>query len=231
MMILSSDTPTRARVVQGDYYPEDFAFQMPRPFNESNCADLAAQIGAHAAGLANQMNQVLAENLGNLLSARVKKIAKFNEELLADQAKDKRLDVGLQEFPTQEDLDKMVESYDFSGIRATSGTSEESLTPLERIVYAYARKLIRGILKASGLSSAGLKAPVTVPKSRETEPGPNQISWDDFEELVAALAEGTGIWEESAPHVAKRNEMLESASAEYAAKRRATQKVEENLGV
>jgi hypothetical protein len=231
MMILSSSTPTRARVVQGDYYPEDFAFQMPRPFNESNVAQLADELGASASGLANQMNQVLAENLGNLLSARIKKVVKFNEDLEKAQAEGKQLDVEPLVLPYQEDLDKMVESYDFSGVRATSGTSEESFTPLERIVYAYARKLIRGILKTAGLASAGLKAPVTVPKSRDAEPGPNQISWDDFEDLVAALAEGTGVWGESAPHMAKRAEILESAAAEFAAKRRATQAVQDSLGV
>lgn len=214
-MIVSNETPRRLRVVQADAYPEDFeGFPMPRPFTEENCLEAAKSVGANAAGLANQMNQVLAENLGNLLAARIKKAVKDGADL-----------------PSLNDFEEMVAAYDFSGVRVSSGTTEESMTPFERVLYAYARKFIRALLKKSGLPSRGLKAPVTIPKSREADPGPGQISYDDFEELVTDLAEGNGMWGESEKHITKRAQIVELAEAEYAAKKAAAGKAEDTLGL
>ncbi len=216
-MITSIDTPTRNRVVQGDQYPDDFAFKMPRPFNEINCGSLATELGINAAGLASQMNQVLAENLGNNLAQRVKMVLKHNAEHLEDQ----------KPLPTQEDLDEIVSKYDFSGTRSVStSVSEASMTALERIVYAYCRTAIRGILKEQGC--AGVPAPVKIAK-KETAPAANEISYEDFESLVADMAEGNGIWATSPAHEDARNNLIELAEAEYATKQKATQSAARSL--
>lgn len=217
-MILQPNTPTKARVVQGEHYPEDFAFKMPRPFNESNVGPLADALGLNPTGLANQMNQVLAENLGNNLAAKIKAAVKHNAENPDDP----------RELPTQEDLDALIESYDFSGIRATSPAAEATMSGLDRIIAQYCRTAIRGILKDHGF--AGMPGPVKVAK-KDAEPGPNEISYEEFEGLVIDMAEGNGVWGESEAHAAARANLLELAESEYATRQKAAQSAARSLSI
>lgn len=217
-MIVTENTPTRARVIQGDAYPEDFTFRIPRPFDEANVRDLATQFGFQPAGFASQMNQVLAENLSNNFAQKIKQVLKHN----AANPDDPR------ELPTQEDLDKLIESYDFSGTRAPTAAAEAAMTGLERVVLQYCRNAIRNILKDNGY--AGMPAPVKVAK-KDAEPGAGEISYDDFEILVLDMAEGNGVWGSSEPHIQAREGLIELAEAEYANKQKAAQAAARSLAI
>lgn len=218
-MIFDSTTPTRARAVQADAYPEDFAFLMPRPFNEFNCASLAEDVGANAAGLAHQLNQVLAENLGNNLAQRIKQAVAYNIKAEAEGTETIPL-------PDQATLNEMAASYDFTGIRSR-GVSESSMTALEKVIYAYARNSIRSILKEQGYE--GIR-PCKVAK-KDTEAGPGEISYDLFESLVEDLAEGNGVWAESEAHANARAELIEMAELEYSTRQRAAAATARSLTV
>lgn len=215
-MKLSAETPRRARAVQSAIYAdaglENFSFQMPRPFTAEMCEALADQVGASAEGLANTLNQVLAENLGNNMASRIKTIAANNEALKAAQANGERTDEEFEPLPSQEDLDSLAAVYDFSGVRASSSEAE-AVDPVTKTMWKMGRELMRGILKQYGIGD--MEAPVTVARG-DKSPGPNQISLDDFNALVAAFVDGEGPWSTSEPHVAKRAQILELARAQAA---------------
>jgi len=214
-MKLLENTPTRKRVIQGDIYLErgieDHAFDMYRPFTEEDFVHLREKYGVDPAGFANQANQVLTENLGNTLAARIKKAAEKDEDL-----------------PTQDDLLEMYEDYDFSGIRA-SGGGAASLTPMEKALNKFSRQVIRAMLKENGYGE--MDAPVTVAK-REDEPGENQISYDVFDAEVESLANGEGPWAEDEDMIALRREhVVEPAEALVAAEAKSKASVAVRLGL
>lgn len=226
-MQIPPDTITRPRTVQEKAYTdsglpaEAAVFQMPRPFTEELLSSVAAALNVSAAGLANQMNQVLAENLGNNIAAKIKAAVAKKEAL-----------------PTQADLDAMVESYDFSGVR-TSSKDEDSLAPLERTQYRYAAQKIRALLKAGAIAIEGMNAPVTVAK-KEAEPKANQISYDQLYSFASQLVEGESVWGETPEYDEDGNEanfgavratVLEAAAAEYAAAQRAATTMAKGLSM
>lgn len=223
-MKLPSNCPTRDRVVQGDIYAEngmeDYAFPMPRPFVAEDFAEIAAKYECDPKGMANTMNQVLNENLGNNLAQRIKAIAKRNAEAGEDDE--------LEALPGDEELAAMVEAYDFSGVRATTG-GMVGLSPLAKALRYYARQVVRHIFKENGYRD--LAAPVTVAKKGE-EPKAGQVSFDTYEEEVEMLAEGEGMWADNPDYAKFREEYVVSpAEAKVAADEKATTGVAVQLGM
>lgn len=226
-MIYPEGTITRPRTVQEKAYtdaglpPEAAVFQMPRPFTEALLADVASTLGVQASGLANQMNQVLAENLGNNIATRIKS-AVANKKLL----------------PTQDDLLEMIASYDFSGVRASS-KDEDSLAPLERTQYRYAAQKIRALLKAGAIVIEGMKSPITVAK-KGAEPKGSQVSYDQLYGFAGQLVEGDGVWGDEPEYDEDGNEanfgavratVLEAAAEEYAAAQKAATTMAKGLSM
>lgn len=225
-MKLPESCPVRSRVVQGDAYAEagmpDFAFNMPRPFTSEDFTEVAEKYEISSTGLANACNQLLAENAGNNLAQKIKAIMKRNEALEDGEE--------AEALPDQSDLDAMIEAYDFSGVRTSSGGGV-SASPLEKALYHYARQIVRQILKENGYAKLDLPSPVTVAKKGE-DPKPGQISYDVYEEEVAELAEGEGAWGEEEAYITFRQEyVVEPAEAKVAADEKATVSVGEKLGL
>jgi hypothetical protein len=193
-MLKTDSTPTRARQVQAAVYEEagqgDFAFQIPQPFEASMFSGVK-ELGADPTGVASQLNQVLAENLSNNLATRIKRAAAAGQPL-----------------PTQEDMDALYASYDFTGIR-TSSASIGSL--FDRCFYKAAGGFLRKLFKKRGYQD--MPAPVTVAKKGK-DPSETEISYEDFESEIANLMEGTGPWAEKEPFIAARNALIEEAKAE-----------------
>ena len=209
-MYRNENTPTRLRTVLEDAYAEagkpDFQFVIPQPFTGEHLAEVS-ELGASPAGVANQLNQVLAENLGNNISSKIKAAVKNGSPL-----------------PTQEDMDALYDAYDFSGTRASSGTSSGSL--LDRIFTRLAGQFIRRLIKKKGYKE--LSAPVTVAK-RDEEPGAQQISFEDFEVEVSRLVEGEGPWGEVEAFIGVREGLIEDAKAEEISIRSKEQAAEAKL--
>jgi len=225
-MIIAENTPTRAKAIQADIYAEygqpEHTFNLPRPFDAEHFGDAAKILEYDAAGFAHQSNQVLAENLSNNLSSRIKSIYKFNTELAIAQEEGQREDEESKPLPTQADLDILISAYDFSGIRAAAAETV-SLTPVQKEMVTLVKKLVRNLLRASGLSSRNLSPPVTVAKKNAEATGA-QVSFDEFLAMVEDVVEGEGVWGEEltedgspSPYYAKRAELLVQAKSNVAA--------------
>lgn len=197
-MLKQDSTPTRFRTVLEDAYTAaglpEFQFQIPQPFTGEQVAGVT-ELGASPNGVANQLNQVLAENLCNNIAARIRNAVKNNQPL-----------------PTQADMDTLYAAYDFSGLRQSSGTSPASL--FDRIFTKLAGAFIKRLLKKKGYQD--MAAPVTVAKQSE-EPVGNQISYETFEAEVSRLVTGDGPWGEVEAFISVRESMIEDAKAEEAA--------------
>lgn len=208
-MLKTDSTPTRARQVQASVYEEagqgDFAFQVPQPFEASMFTEVA-QLGASPAGVASQLNQVLAENLSNNLASRIKKAAKDGKPL-----------------PGQEDMDTLYSAYDFSGIR-TSSANIGSL--FDRCFYKAAGSFLRKLFKKKGYQD--MPAPVSVAK-KTADPGDQEISYEDFESEIANLMEGNGPWAEKPAFIQAREALIEEAKAEEERIRASQQATENSL--
>ena len=225
-MLIPEGTPTRSRTIQGDAYEAagypDFSFDIPRPFTPEDFASIAEKYSVSATGLANGANQLLAENVGNNMAAKIKAIVRANETL-----KDGEEPSAL---PSQEDLDEMLAAYDFSGVRTSTGGTV-GLSALEKALYRYARQAVRAIIKANGYPKLGLTAPVSVGKKDE-EAKPGQLPWEIFEEEVEMLALGEGKWAEDTDYALFRQErIVEPAEASVAADEKAATDVAVKLGL
>lgn len=198
-MFKQDSTPTRFRTVLEDTYAEkgqpDFQFQIPQPFTAEHVAGVA-ELGANPNGVANQLNQVLAENLCNNIAARVRTAVKKDQPL-----------------PTQADMDALYNVYDFSGLRQSSGSATSLF---DRIFTRLASSFVKRLLKKKGYQE--MSAPVTVAKQGEVPTG-NQISYDAFEAEVSRLVEGDGPWSEVEAFVSVRESMIEDAKSEEVAVR------------
>lgn len=196
-MIKQDSTPTRFRTVLEDTYTAagfpEFQFQIPQPFTAEHVAGVS-DLGASPNGVANQLNQVLAENLCNNIAARVRNAVKNGQPL-----------------PTQADMDALYAAYDFSGLRQTNTSSPASL--FDRIFTRLAGAFVKRLLKKKGYQD--MAAPVTVAKQNE-EPAGNQISYETFEFEVSRLVEGDGPWSEVKAFVSVRDSLIEDAKAEEA---------------
>jgi len=208
-MLRNETTPTRKRVIQESLYVEaeqpNFSFLIAQPFTVEMLASAAAAVGANAAGLVNQLNQVLAENLGNNMASRIKKAAKDNADL-----------------PTQADMDALYDGYDFTGIR--SGTAFGSM--FDKIMFRLSGNFVRKLIKQKGYQ--GLAAPVTVAK-RGADAADGQISYEDFETEVTQLMEGEGPWGEKEAFIDLRQSLVDEAEAEEERIRAAEQSTEAKL--
>ena len=192
-------TPTRSRTVLEETYADagqpDFQFTLPQPFTAEHVAGVEA-LGASPVGVANQLNQVLAENLSNNMAAKVRAAVKAGQPL-----------------PTQEDMDRLYDSYDFSGTRAGSGSAAAG-SLFDRVFYKLAGQFIRKLIKKKGYQDK--PAPVNVAKKDE-EPKPGQISYEEFEFEVDRLVNGEGPWEEVESFRAVREGLIEDARNEEVA--------------
>lgn len=209
-MLKNENTPVRFRTVLEDLYAEagspEFQFQIPQPFTAEHVAAVT-EVGASPQGVANQLNQVLAENLSNNIASRIRNAVKNGQPL-----------------PTQTDMDALYEVYDFSGLRQSGGTSPASL--FDRIFTRLAGAFIKRLLKKKGYRD--LSAPVTVAK-RDEDPKNNQISHEDFEAEVERLVTGDGPWSEVEAFIKVRNTLIEDAKAEEASVRAREVSVENKL--
>ncbi len=196
-MLKQDSTPTRFRTVLEETYAAagfpEFQFQVPQPFTAEHVNGVA-ELGASPNGVANQLNQVLAENLCNNIAARVRNAVKNGQPL-----------------PTQADMDTLYTVYDFSGLRQTSASGPASL--FDRIFTRLAGAFVKRLLKKKGYQD--MAAPVTVAKQNE-EPAGNQISYETFEFEVSRLVEGDGPWSEVEAFVSVRDSLIEDAKAEEA---------------
>lgn len=146
-------------------------------------------VGIDPMGLARQMDQVLAENLGNNLSQKVKQaIAKS------------------QPLPDQSVVDAMLSAYDFTGTRTVS---EEGMSTEERTVIAEIRKAIRSLISSGAFALLGpdgskTKDPTEVafnairvqtgPESKGIKPTPpGSVPVENYEEVVVAAYAGTEV--------------------------------------
>lgn len=209
-MLKDDSTPTRTRVVLEDAYVSagnpNFTFTIPQPFTAEMVKGVT-EVGASPEGVAQQLNQVLAENLSNNLASRIRAAQKANADL-----------------PTQVDMDELYAAYDFSGSRSRSSVSGSLF---DRLFAKTAGNFIRKLIKKKGYQS--IAAPVTVAKRGE-EPGPQQISYEDFENEVARLVNGEGPWSEHEPFINVRLELIEEAQNEEAEIRRREVQAESKLG-
>ena len=199
-MIKNDNTPVRFRTVLEAAYADagqpDFQFAIYQPFTAAHFQGVT-EVGACPQGVANQANQVLTENLCNNIAARVRNAVKNGTAL-----------------PTQDDMDTLYLTYDFSGLRQSSGSSAVSL--FGRIFTRMAGQFIKRLLKRKGYQH--MAAPVTVAKKDET-PTEGQISFEDFEAEVTRLVEGEGPWSEVQAFIDVREDLIESSKNEEAAVR------------
>jgi hypothetical protein len=197
-MIKLENTPVRQRTILEDAYTaagqEGFQFSVPQPFTAEQVAGVT-EIGASPTGVANQLNQVLAENLGNNMAARIRAAIKAGTTL-----------------PSQSMMDELYAAYDFSGTRMSRGGVTESL--FDRIFVKLAGSFIKKLLKKKGYQS--LPAPVGVAKKDEA-PKADQISYEQFEFEIDRLVSGEGPWSEIPAFVEVRDGLVEDAAAEEAA--------------
>lgn len=197
-MLKQDSTPIRFRTVLEDTYTAagqpEFQFQIPQPFTAEHVAGVA-ELGASLSGVANQLNQVLAENLCNNIAARVRNAVKHGQPL-----------------PTQDDMDALYTAYDFSGLRQSSGTGPASL--FDRIFTKLAGAFIKRLLKKKGYQN--MAAPVSVAKQGEA-PNGSQISYETFETEVARLVAGEGLWAEAEAFISVRESLIEDAKSEEVA--------------
>jgi len=225
-MFIPENTPTRSRTIQGDAYEAagypDFSFDIPRPFVAEDFTEVASKYQVAPVGLANGLNQLLSENLGNNMAAKVKSAVKANEALKEGDEP--------TALPDQSDMDKMLADYDFSGVRASSGGTV-GLSPLERALYVYARQLVRKILKKNGYPSLGLAPGATVGKKDEPAKA-GELPWEVYEQEVEELATGEGKWGEDENYKAVREEyVVEPAKDRVAADEKASSDVALKLGL
>lgn len=196
-MLSPVNTPTRVRTIQEDIYVangQDGQFTIDQPFT-AEMLQSVEKIGASPEGVANQLNQVLCENLVNLLAARARNAAKNGVSL-----------------PTQEDMDALYASYNFSGNRTRGPSNAASL--FTKVFNRLAGQFIKRLIKTKGYKD--LSAPVTVAKP-DMEPTANQISYEDFEDEVAQLVAGEGPWGEVDSFISVREGLIDDAKIEEAA--------------
>lgn len=207
-MIVPENTPTRSRVILEEVYTQagqpDFTFIIPQPFTAEMVSGVTT-IGADPTGVAQQLNQVFAENVSNNMAARVRAAVKAGASL-----------------PTQSDMDKLVESYDFTGTRTRSVVG----TLFDRCFTRLAGAFIRKLLKKKGYQD--LAAPVTVAKKGEAS-NANQIDFETFEAVVESLVSGEGVWGENDAFIAARESLIEEARNEEAEIRRRESATESKL--
>lgn len=196
-MLKQDNTPTRFRTILEEVYKnagqDGFQFVIPQPFTAEHVEGVTA-VGASPTGVANQLNQVLAENLANNMSARIRAAVKANATL-----------------PDQSSMDELYASYDFSGTRVSRGGVSGTL--FDRIFARLAGQFIKKLLRKKGYQN--MPAPVTIAK-RDEEPTQGQISFDTFESEVSRLVDGEGPWSEVAAFIEVRDSIIEDAVTEEA---------------
>lgn len=211
-MIVTENTPTRQRIIQEKTYIAaglpDMSFNIDQPFTPEMFEQLRDILGIDPVGLSRQVNQVFAENVANNMASRIKKAA----------------GVEGAELPTQEDMNELIASYDFSVRTASTAAFGSSY---DKILHRLASAFIRKLLKAKGY--LGVPAPVTVAPKAANTLTENQISFEDFQIEVSKLVEGEGNWGEKEAFINLRETMQEEARAEETRIRDAEKDTEDKL--
>jgi len=205
-MLLPEGCTTVSRVVQAAIYTAagipEHTFSLPQPFSAEDFEDLSENFTVNADGVAKQLNQVLIENLINNLASRIKSVNERNSKVEEGGE--------LESLPDQFTLDAMIEKYDFSGARASSGRA--TLPPVDREMLTLTKQFLRDQLRRHGLPAEQKPAPVTVAKG-EAVPTDAQISSSDFLSLVQTIIDGEGAWgEEGTPQNGARGDLLTTAA-------------------
>lgn len=194
------NTPARQRTIMGDIYEAagfpDHRFAIPQPFTAEHVEGVVA-LGASPAGVANQLNQLVCENLANNMAAKIRAAVK-----------------NVTELPSQADMNALYDAYDFSGVRSRSGDGGAPVTLFDRLFTRLAGQFIRKLIKKKGYRDQ--PAPVTVAK-KGAEPEKGQISFADFEAEVYRLVAGDGPWGEVEAFIDVRADLYEEARNEEAA--------------
>jgi hypothetical protein len=184
-MIFSPDVETKTRLIGGTRTAEGIPYQIPRPFLPEHFESLREPLGVDPAGVANSLNQTLAENITNNKGTQIKAIREFNEALLEAQEDGKRLEEEPKDYPSQADIDDYLKKYDFSGAGREAGDST-ALTLKERELWKLAKRTIREALRENGMK--------VMPKDTPVEDENTQISWDYFVEYAGEIVNKEGIW-------------------------------------
>lgn len=133
--------------------------------------EVLTERGLQPAGVVRQLNQVTVENIGNALGSKIRAAVAKKEAL-----------------PTQADVDKLVASYDFSGLRTTG---EAGMPESERMVRAELRSLLRSVARDGAFDPEGKSLSIQTEKEAKAETLPaGKISIENFNNLVEAAAEG-----------------------------------------
>lgn len=196
----NENTPIRLRTIMEDAYADNgnlgFRFAIPQPFTTEHVEGVTS-LGASPAGVANQLNQLVCENLANNMAAKIRAAVKNGAPL-----------------PTQEDMDALYDAYDFSGVRSRSGNGGAAVTLFDRLFTRLAGQFVRKLIKKKGYQDQ--PAPVTVAK-KDSAPEKGQISFADFEAEVSRLVAGDGPWGEVEAFIDVRADLYEEARNEEAA--------------
>jgi hypothetical protein len=155
--------------------PPMFEILLPFETNYETFFNVSAldSIGVNAKKFAAQCDQLLKENLGNNLKARIKNAAAATPSVLLDQSA----------------LNDLYSSYDFSGIRTKSASSEDDLTDEEIEIVRQIRITLKEYLR-KGLLIAGMPK-LTIQKVKDSEKGElpgGAFPLTAFDEMVEAAA-------------------------------------------
>lgn len=172
---LPENAPTKKIVRQeADYEAAglDGTVTLTLPFDESCVnADALTSRGFSVIGVVRGLNQLFAENVGNLWGSKVRNAVKNGVSL-----------------PTEEDFNALVAAYDFSGARAAS---EAGMPTEERLFRSQLKQQLRRLLKGGTFSPNG--EPLTVQTSKQAEEGElpdGKMALEDFESLIEIAIEG-----------------------------------------
>lgn len=171
--------PTRTITRHADLYEKfggEGKFDVPEPFELSDLnVEVIEEKGLIPGGVVKQLNQVFAENVANLLAAKIRAAAAAAKSL--------------EDLPSQATLNTIIANYDFSGVARRTDSS--SLSKLERAIYSIARSQLKKLIRAGLLSADG--KPETVQTAKDAEAGtlePGKMPLQDFAALVDALVNG-----------------------------------------
>ena len=188
-MKVSPNAEVKTRLIGGTRSAEGISYQIPRPFSADDVlplvSALAEAVECDPAGLANALDQTLAENIANNKGAQIKNIREFNETLAEAQEAGTREDEEAKDYPTQAEIDEYITKYNFSGAGREAGDSA-TLTVRERELWKLAKRTIRDTLRGAGIK--------VMPKESVVEDENTQISWDDFVDYAAEIVNKEGIW-------------------------------------
>lgn len=147
------------------------------PFTAEDDRETIESKGVNWAGLMRQMNQVFKENIGNTFGSKIRTAVSKSDPL-----------------PSQDDLNELVDKYDFSGARISTetGMSEEEKA-FRSVLRARLKLFLRaGVFSGDWDPKTGQGSPLVVQTKKEADTDTlpeGKISVEDFDSLLEAAAE------------------------------------------